>query len=76
MRSTSGERIADRLRLVEVSPVNGGAAIGEVSEGLRGAGQEHHLAGVQSVDDELRRLAAKVAGCTGDGNDHRILRHS
>ena len=70
------QRVADRRRLVEVSPTNGGAPIGEVSEGLGGAGQEHQVTGVQSVDDELRRLAAKVAGCTGDGNDHRILHHS
>ena len=71
MRSTPGERVADRLRLVEVSPTNGGAAIGEVREGLGRAGQEHNVAGVESVDDEPRRLAAEVARCTGDGNDHR-----
>ena len=70
------ERVADRLRLVEVSPANGGAAIGEVREGLRRAGQEHNVAGVESVDDEPRRLAAEVARCTGDGNNHGNLRHS
>ena len=72
----AGEPIADRLWFLEVRATNGRAAIGEVRQGLRRAREEHDVAGVQPVKDELRRLAAKVARCTGDGNDHAILRHS
>ena len=71
----SVKRVADRLRLVEVRATNGGAAIGEVGEGLRRAGQKHDVAGVEAAEDELRRPAAEVAGCTGDGNDHATLHH-
>ncbi len=64
----AGERVGERLRLVEVARADLRAALGEVGELGRVARHQHEVGGGDAaLERELGGAAAEAAGGAGDG---------